>query len=149
MNFISYFQIGGCVAMTLALLSKPRPGLFPTLGLKNTKWSKKSSNFGLSSITDLHKFHTNLKSGSNMALSAAGIFLSLIGSLSFIHICFYEDKIDQTRVRLFLAENKLLTMLSFNFKDGFFHLFIKSAFFLACWYLRIGKVENILKGSPQ
>ena len=90
--------------MTLALLSKPRPGLFPTLGLRNTKWSKKSSNFGLSSITDLHKFHTNLKSGSNMALSAAGIFLSLIGSLSFIHICFYEDKIDQTRVRLFLAK---------------------------------------------
>jgi len=89
--------IGGCAAMTLALLSKPRPGLFPTLGLRNTKWSKKSSNFGLSSITDLHKFHTNLKSGSNMALSAVGIFLSLIGSLSFIHICFYEDKIDQTR----------------------------------------------------
>ena len=103
-SFISNFQIGGCVAMTLALLSKPRPGLFPTLGLRNTKWSKKSSNFGLSSITDLHKFHTNLKSGSNMALSAAGIFLSLIGNLSFIHICFYEDKIDQTRVRLFLAE---------------------------------------------
>ena len=127
-SFISYFQIGGCVAMTLALLSKPRPGLFPTLGLRNTKWSKKSSNFGLSSITDLHKFHTNLKSGSNMALSATGIFLSLIGSLSFIHICFYEDKIDQTRVRLFLVENKLLTMLSFNFKDGFFHLPLKLHF---------------------
>ena len=75
--------IGGCVALTLAILSKPRPGRFPDQGLKNTKWSRKNSTFGLSSITDLHKFQTNIKSGSNIALSGTGIVLSLIGSLSY------------------------------------------------------------------
>ena len=76
---------GGCVAFALVLLSKPRPGRFPILGLRNTKWSRRASNIGLSSINDLHNFATSLKSGSDATLAGLGAFLNLIGILAFIN----------------------------------------------------------------
>lgn len=99
---IILFQVGGSFALALALLSKPRPGKFPILGWKNTRWSRtKSGQIGLASVSDLHQHNQSLKSGSNVALASMGFILALFGLLSLIGI---EGQ----------SENVILTFLSMS-----------------------------------